>query len=407
MTNLFSRRVPRRASRWIMAFSVLTGAAGLATIISAGSTAQADPAFTSAFVGVGADVTQDVYAGLSGESPEPPTTQAVNFFPQLHSTAATDSETIASFDAFPVGGTTVEPGCIITKVGGPSFDRPNSTTAGITALLAALSGDGFENSSGTCTGDLVNVTGQIDFARAARGPKTSGDTLTFIPYARDALGILADDNKSGNLADLSTTQLTSLYTSSTGKITVGGETVYGCATIAGSAPRTNLETALDITDAQVTTAATAAGCNSITQNDGNAFATFTATLPSGAEAVLPISSGSWIGQANELGLDRSNVARSDGDYLSDVDSLGQPYTGTAPNLLPNRTYYESTQYGYNVYTVVPTTSISGFGANAALENLFETAICASGEQTVINDFGFDSLVSGEGTCGATTTTGDS
>ncbi|MGB7051119.1 MAG: hypothetical protein WBG41_06090 [Acidimicrobiales bacterium] len=390
-----------------MAFSVLTGTAGVAAILSAGSTAQADPGFTSAFVGVGADVTQDVYAGLSGESPQPPTTQTVNFFTPIHSTAATNNETIASFDAFPAGGTTVEPGCIITKVGGPSFDRPNSTTAGITALLADINGTGFENSSGSCTGTPVDPTGQIDFARAARGPKTSGDTLTFIPYARDALGILADDNGTGNLADLSTTQLTDLYTSSTGTITVGSDTVYGCLTIAGSSPRTNLESALDITDAQATTAATAAGCNSITQNDGNAFATFTATLPKNAEAVIPISSGSWIGQANQLALDRSNVARSDGYYLSDVASLGQPYTGTAPNLLPNRTYYESTQFGYNLYTVVPTSSISGFGANAALENLFESAICTSAEQTIINDFGFDSLVSAEGTCGATTTTGDS
>jgi hypothetical protein len=407
MTNLFSRQVSRRASRWIMAFSVLTGTAGLAAILGAGQPAQADPGFTSAFVGVGADVTQDVMAGLSGESPEPPTTQPVNFFSQLHSTAATNNESIASFDASPAGGTTLNPGCIITKVGGPNFDRPNSTTSGIAALNAEIDGDGFENTSASCTGKLVNVAGEIDFARAARGPATTGSTLTFIPYARDALGILVDDNGSNNLADLSVSQLTSLYSSSTGTIVVNGETVYGCLTFAGTTPRSNLEKALDISDATATTAATAAGCNSIQQNSGNAFATFTATLPTNAEAVIPISSGSWIGQANQVGLDRSNTARTDGYYLSDVAGLGDPDTGTAPNLKPNTTYYQSTTWGYTLYNVVPTTSISGFGANAALESIFETAICSTAEQDVINEFGFDSLVAAEATCGSTSTQGDS
>ena len=36
-----------------------------------------------------------------------------------------------SFDAFPAGGATVNPGCVTTLTGWPSFDRPNSTTNGI------------------------------------------------------------------------------------------------------------------------------------------------------------------------------------------------------------------------------------------------------------------------------------
>lgn len=412
MTKLTKKEISRRTARWLMAVSVVSGTAGVATVLAASQSAQADPGFTSALVGVGADVTQDVYAGLSGQSPEPPTTQTVHTFPVLQSSAATNNLTIASFDANPVGGTTTNPGCIITKVGGPSFDRPNSTTAGISALLAAVNGTGFENSSASCTGAPVNVTGEIDFARAARGPKSSGSTLTFIPYARDALGILVyEGGDTGNLASLTSAQLTSLYTSSTGTITVNGKTVYGCLTIAGSTPRSNLESALGITDAQASTAATAAGCNSIQQNSGNSFATFYGTLASGSEAVIPISTGSWIGQANGVAVDRSNQARSDGDYLTAIDSLGKPTTGSAPNLRPNTNYYQSTQYGYNVYTVVPTSKISGFGANAALESLFvgsSSALCASSEQTnVVNVFGFDSLTVSEGTCGSTSTTGNS
>jgi hypothetical protein len=405
-----SNRFSRRTTRLLMVFSVATGTAGAAVILSAGSSAQADPGFTSAFVAVGSDVTQDVFAGLSGESPQPPTAQTVHTFPALSSGNATNNLSIASFDANPAGGTTLNPGCIISKAGGPAFDRPNSTTAGITALLAAINGTGFENSSASCTGAPVNVTGEIDFARAARGPKSSGSTLTFIPYARDAVGILAHD-PNNKIGTLTTSQLTSLYTSSTGTITVGGETVYGCLPFAGTTPRSNLESALGITDAQASTAATAAGCNSIQQNSGNAFATFYTTLPSGSAAVIPISSGSWISQANGVAVDRSNTSRTNGDSLSAVDSLGQPFTGTAPNLAPNTTYYQSTQYGYNLWTVVPTSKISGFGANAALEALFvgsSSSLCSSTEQTqVVNKFGFDSLVGAEGTCGSTSTTGNS
>jgi hypothetical protein len=410
MTKPFSRRLSRRASRWIMAFSILTGSAGLAAIVSVGTTASADPSFTSAIVGVGSDVTQDVNAGLSGESPEPPTTQAPNFFDPITSTTGTNSETIASFDASPPGadGNTSDPGCIITKVGGPSFDRPNSSTAGITALLDAVNDTGFENTSASCTGTPVDVSGEINFARSARGPKSGGSTLTFIPYAQDGLGILvydhgADDFDSGG--GLSTAQLTSLYSSSTGKITVGTQTVYGCLPIAGSAPRSQLETVLDISDSTATTAATAAGCNSITQNSGNAFATFFTGLGTNDDAVIPISAGSWIGQANQVGLDRSNTARSDGAYLAEVNSI-QPTTGTAPSLVPNTAYYEST-FGYPVFEVVPTENLSGFGENAAEVDLFENEICKTTVQSIVHQFGFDTLQGSEDTCGETTVTGDS
>ena len=65
-----------------------------------------------------------------------------NFYTPIHSSAATNNKTIESFDANPPGGTTLNPGCITTKSVGPSFDRPNSTTAGIAALLDAVNGIG-------------------------------------------------------------------------------------------------------------------------------------------------------------------------------------------------------------------------------------------------------------------------
>ncbi len=256
----------------------------------------------------------------------------------------------------------------------------------------------------------VNVTGQIDFARAARGPKSSGTTLTFVPFARDALGVLEYDHGTGHLASLTTAELTALYSSSTGTATINGDTVYACLTISGSTPRSNLESAIGVSDSTANTAANAAGCNNIQQNSGDNFYTFASTLPSGSDAVIPISSGSWIGQANGVGVDRSSSARAGGVDLAAIDALGKPYTGTAPSEVPNTTYYQSSQYGYNVYTVLPTAKITGFTKDAALVSLFvgsSASLCNSTEQGIVNPFGFDSLVSAEGTCGSTTTTGNS
>jgi hypothetical protein len=391
--------------------ALASGTMGVASLIVATGPAQADPASTTAFVGVGADVTQDLYAAYTGASPAPGySTAATTFYTPLASSAATDNYTIASFDAQPFGGTTVAPGCITTKTGGPSFDRPNSTTAGITALLDSINNVKWENSSGSCTNATVSVTGQIDFARAARGPNSSGTTLTFIPFARDGLGVLYFDHGDGDLNTLTTGDLTSLYSSSTGHITIGTDTVDACLPIAKSTPRTNLEAAIGVSDATAQIAAAAAGCSNLTQNSGNAFYAFASALPSGTDAVIPISSGSWESQANGVAVDRSNLARAGGVDLAAIDSLGQPYTGTAPNEVPNTTYYQSTLYGYDIYTVLPTTDVSGAFQNAALESLFVgsgSSICASSAQTTAHTFGFDSLVGAEGTCGSTSTTGNS
>ena len=398
-----------RSVRVATALAIVSGTAGLATLAAVASSAQADPSFVSAYAGVGADVTQDVYAGLSGASPAPPATNS-SFWIPIHSSAATNNKTIDSFDAAPAGGTTLNPGCVTTKLGGPSFDRPNSTTAGIAALLAAVNGTGWQNTSASCTGALVNVTGQIDFARAARGPKSAGTTLTFVPFARDAVGIIEYDHGTGHLATLTTAQLTALYSSSTGTSTINGDTVYACLTISGSTPRSNLEAAIAVSDATANTAANAAGCNNIQQNSGDNFYTFASTLPSGSDAVIPISSGSWISQANGVAVDRSSAARAGGADLAAVDALGKPYSGTAPSEVPSTTYYQSGTYGYNVYTVLPTAKITGFTKDAALVSLFvgsTSSLCSTTEQGIVNLFGFDSLIPAEGTCGSTTTTGNS
>jgi hypothetical protein len=415
-----------RGIRLAAALAVASGTAGLASLTAlSGASAQADPVSTTAEAGVGADVTQDLYSALSGASA--PSSSTTTFFTPLHATPTNDNTTIQSFDAFPQGGSTINPGCVTTKIGGPSFDRPNSTTAGITALLAAISGSGFENSSASCTNALVNVTGQIEFARAARGPASSGSTLTFIPYGRDAVAYVYYDHADGTLNALTTAQLNSIYSSPTASFKIGSDTIKGCLTITGSTPRKNLEAAIGVSDSTANTEATAAGCAQIQQNSGNAFWTnYASTLTSGTDAVIPISAGDWIAQFNGLAVDESATARTNGLDLGSISggspAPGKPYIvknpGPSQTLAPNTTYYQSTLYGYDVYTVVPSAKIntSDFGFDASLIDLFvntatlpanNAALCSTANQATVNEFGFDSLTAAEGSCGSTTTTGNS
>lgn len=411
-----------RGTRLATALAVLCGTAGLASLATLGTQAQADPVSTTGYVGVGSDTTQDFFDSLAGASA--PDTATTAFYTPLHTSTATDNRVVQSFDAYPSGGSTLTPGCITTTFGGPAFDRPNSSSAGINALLAAINGgNSWENSSASCTGAEVNVTGQINFARSARGPKSTGSTLTFIPYGRDAIGVLIYDHGDGALNNLTTAQLKSIYSSTTGQTDVNGDVVEGCLPLSGSAVRSNFETAIGVSDSTASTEAEAddpsgtTDCSQVQQNSGNAFwDNFATTLSSGTtDAIIPISSGDWIGQANGVSVDESNTARTEGLTLASITdgsngALGQPFTGTAPNLLPNTTYYEDTNYGYNLYTVVPSSKISGTFADLGLESLFvgpSSALCSSTYQNQMNTFGFDKLQGSEGSCGTTTQTGNS
>jgi hypothetical protein len=408
-----------RSIRVVAALAVVSGTAGLASLTALSSTpsAQADPLASTAEVGVGADVLQDVFDGLSGASA--PDTSYTHFFTPLSAGSANGYTTIQSFDAFPAGGSTLNPGAITTKAGGPSFDRPNSTTNGVAALEDEVKGNDWENptSSQSFTHTEVSLTGQINFARAARGPKGTSTDLTWAPFARDAVAYLYFDHGDGALNSLSTATLKNLYDGNT--TTIGGDTVDACLTISGSTPRSNLETAIGVSDATASEFADPS-CAQLQQNSGNAFYSFASSLPSGTDAIVPISAADWIGQANGYDVDESNTARSNGLTLGSVTDgssvLGQPFTGTIPNLVPNTTYYQDTNYGYNVYTVIPTDVLSGFDEDASLVSLFtntatspanNAAICQSAIQSEINEFGFDSLTSGEGSCGSTTQTGNS
>ena len=419
--------------RVLAGLALASGLLGVGSIVTAGSPAQADPAWTSSLVGVGADVTQDLWAAYSGASPAPDLGAAnTTFYTPLNAGSANNFLTVSSYDANPAGEPTTSAGCIITKVGGNAWDRPNSSTEGITALYDSVTGNTWEGSP-SCTGTPESITGQLQFARSARGVKTSGTTLTFIPYARDGLGILVYTPTSGSpLASLTESELAALYSTDNGQETINGVTVYACTTINGSTPNSNLATVLGISTTTENNAAADADaanvsgglCPSVTQNSGNAFYSAVSGLTSGFGAVIPISAGSWESQFNDVALDRSATARANGVDLAAITnsasvSLGKPYIsgtiGSGPDAgqageVPNTTYYQDTSgWGYNVYTVVPTRTLSGINFSAPLNALFvgaTSAQCATAAQNTAHDFGFDSLTSGEGTCGSTSSQGN-
>jgi len=402
----------RKTASLVGALAIAGSGLGVAGLAATGTSAHADPAFFASKVGVGSDTIQDVFDAYSGADPYPPASNAKYYVP-LVSDSASKGWTVSSFDAIPAGGTPAAPGCITTKLNGPAFDRPNGSSNGITALTDSINGTAWQASTGSCTGAAVGITNQIDFARSSRGPKTTGSTLTFIPFARDGVSFAYFDHKTNNIQNLTTAQLVALYSSSTGTITVGADTVDACIMQSGSGTRSFWETALGVTDAQVITAVTASGCGqgSEENNANGAFLTFANGLPSGTDAVIPFSAGSWAAQANGVSNDVSGNGRAAGIALGSIDGTA-PLTGSAPNLLPNSAFYGSTTYGRNVFVVVPTTKVSGslLQKDTALISLFANStasICSTTAQATANRFGLDSLTAAEGTCGSTATTGNS
>jgi hypothetical protein len=370
--------------------------------------------------------------GLTGTEPYPgcDTTGGSDYYAGLHSDAASGGKSISSWDAIPCGGSASAPGCISTKLGGPSFDRPNGSSNGIAALSHAVDPTPANNTwvapTASCTISAVNVAGQIDFARSSRGPgNTATNALTYIPFARDGVSYAFVKNGTQDISQLTTANLTALFNGGTGTINVGGDTVRACIPQTGSGTLKFFDGAIGVSDANAQLAATNSGCftgTGIEENGANAFLTRANAVSATDDFVIAFSAGSWISQANLVALDRSATARASGKVdLGNPDSIGgvgaKPYTGVPGSELPNATYYNFVAvtnpvgtYGRNLFVVVPTSKIGVIG-DAGLKSLFVgggAAICQTGAgsaQERINTFGFLTLNGVVGTCGATTLTG--
>ncbi|MFI6435218.1 Ig-like domain repeat protein [Streptomyces sp. NPDC050759] len=352
-----------RSTAAMVAAAVVAGGMALA------SPAYADPTPAGTFrqlVGVGSDTTQDVLNALAGDTVDGTSYAGT-------AVKSTSGAGIASYDA--IGSTTVQ-----TRPAGPAFTRPNGSGNGRAALSMSLTGDKFPNSAG------VAIPGQVDFARSSSGPSVSGTALTYIPFARDAVGIAV---RGSGLDSLNADQLHDVYAAgSTHQI--DGQTVHPVLPQSGSGTRKFFLASIGLNENTVDTS-----LPTVQENQANAALTQDGTL-------VPFSVGSWIAQHNGIAPDFSGTAVAAGAHLAgvklpgDTGGVTSPVTTVDGELAPVSHYYENSTFGRDVYNVVPSRAIdtTGIFFDKDLYDVFvtsgthEAALASDNAEKVIADFGF-------------------
>ncbi|MGW3283670.1 Ig-like domain repeat protein [Streptomyces sp. NPDC001002] len=349
--------------------ATLVAAAVVAGGLALSSPAYADPTPAGTFrqlVGVGSDTTQDVLNALAGDT--------VNG--KSYSTTAVKSASgagVASYDA--IGSATVQ-----TRTGGPSFTRPNGSGPGRTALSMSLTGDKFPNGNG------VAIPGQVDFARSSGGPSASGTALTYIPFARDAVGLAV---RGSGLDTLTVDQLHELYKAGSDH-KLNGVTVHPVLPQSGSGTRKFFLGAIGLGEDTIDTS-----LPTVQENQANAALTQDGAL-------VPFSVGSWIAQNNGIAPDYSSTAVAAGGHLAsiklptDTGGVTSPVTTVDGKLAPVPHYYENSTFGRDVYNVVPTRAVDPTSVffDKDLYDVFvtsgthEAALASDSSEQVISDFGF-------------------
>ncbi|MGW4912447.1 Ig-like domain repeat protein [Streptomyces sp. NPDC004270] len=350
-----------RSTAALVAAAVVAGGLALA------SPAYADPTPAGTFrqlVGVGSDTTQDVMNALAGDT--------VNG--TSYASTALKSSTgagLASYDA--IGSATIQ-----TRSGGPSFNRPNGSGPGRTALSDSLTGDKFNDTT---------VAGQVDFARSSGGPSNLvGNALTYIPFARDAVGVAV---RGTGLDTLTVGQLFDIYKAGSTH-TLNGQTVHPVLPQLGSGTRKFFLAAIGLNEGTVDTT-----LPTVQENQANAALTQDGTL-------VPFSVGSWIAQNNHIAPDYSSTAVAAGAHLAsiqlptDVGGVTSPVTTVDGKLAPVPHYYENSTFGRDVYNVVPTRAIdpTSIFFDKDVYDVFvtsgdhEAATASDSAEEVIADFGF-------------------
>ncbi|MEU5099443.1 Ig-like domain repeat protein [Streptomyces sp. NPDC020996] len=348
-----------------------------AAVVSGGlvltSPAYADPTPAGTYrqlVGVGSDTTQDVMNALAGD-----TVNGKSYAGTAVKSA--DGAGIASYDAIEPGtGSTSS--TIQTRSDGPSFLRPNGSGKGRLALSESLTGDKYPDSAGT------SIKGQVDFARSSGTPSTSGTALTYIPFARDAVGVAV---KGSALDTLTVDQLHDIYSGSLTQ--VGGQTVHPKIPQSGSGTRKFFLSAIGLTDATLSP-----NVPTVQENQGDAALTEDGAL-------APFSVGSWIAQVNGVAPDYTKDAAAAGGHLAAVQLPGDngatsPVTTVNGKLSPVTAYYENSTFGRDVYNVVPSRAIdpTSIFFDKDLYDVFVTSgshtaeLASDAAEQVIAAFGF-------------------
>jgi len=403
--------------------AVVTAVGSIAALGLVGGTAQADPQFPTAFVGVGSDTTQDVLNALSGYAPAPGLSAADS---RYEPAIASNGQQLLSFNALnpdPAGDT-----CMTAKLGGPAFDRPNGSTNGREALSRAIDLTGWGTAA---CGGIADLDGQLDFARTSSGPAANdpGTQLTYSVLGRDAVSLgFYRNGVAGNTINPATSnsnlvktrwtraELTSLFSNATGAaqpfLADNGTTsinVLACGIQIGSGTYSFTRGVYNVNAGQENTAVATCGNTAATrlqENDSTGLKAKGDANPT-VQVVVGFSAGAFVGKSNGVA---SPNPQTDGVGLAVItndgagNNIGVAFTGAAPNLVPAPTFYNNPTFGRTVYNVVPTSKIDAAFGNEGLKNMFKdpdgagaglAAICQ--ESATIQQFGF--LVSS--TCGNT------
>ena len=389
----------------------LVAATVLGSALTAGGSAHADPKQYTAAVGVGSDTVQDVFNAFAGSS------NGTSYLP-INSGAASSFKQVVSFDATnPSGGSST---CITAKLNGPTFTRPNGSGAGRKALYAAsgasTTGWTGTTTNGTCA-TAVDISGQVDFARSSSVSSVAGTAVTYLPFGRDGVSFGYYRKNGAPVTTLTRADLLSLF--STGPAVIGGVRIVPCGiqTSSGTYGFWNTATGASATNEGTSTQE----CNNLSitstnttgraeENDGTGLKSrgdALAATPANAndEVIIGFSAASFIAKTNLVapGAPPAGVgigAISDDGTGGANANLGSPFTGTGTSLAANPTFYASTIFGRNVYTVLPTSVATGTG-NASYKALFvgpTSAVCSA--TSTISTFGFLPVSS----CGSTTQT---
>jgi len=367
-----------------VASSLIAASLGAGLLVGSAS---ADPQQYAGLAGVGSDTSQDLMNAFAGYS------NGTDYTP-IQTNASTNPAVrgdvqINSFDATRPGFVTNN--CIVTKINGPAFLRPNGSGAGRRALAAAngiAPSGGQAGWKGTGCGTLVDITGQIDFARTSALITTTGTDVTFIPMTRDGVsfGFYKPGGTLPAVTSLTWAELNTVYAGTT-RLVKGGVTIIPCGIQTSSGTHSFWRDAVGSDAAKELAATTQCNNTSIValtnptgrmqENEGPALklrgdALNTAGTLAGSEfqVITGFSAAGFIAKRDGLGSPAPGPGIALGTITTDAatggGTPGNPLTTAG---LPNQLFYDNGVFGRTVYNVLPT-AVAAAGGNAPLKQMF-------------------------------------
>lgn len=410
-------------------------ASGLAASALVLSPAGADPRqHTNQIVGTGSDTTQEILNAFAGQADD-------DYYTPLASDGPTGRFQITSWDAAPPGDPQDTFTCIAPRAGLNAFQRPNGSSQGRVALSLSSSGAPltFTNPAGDSACAGKSTAGIVNFARSSSGPSGSANLgLTYIPFGRDALtyaytyvdgvsGDAGDATSNGN-ATLTFAQLQSVFQGGGQGSTINGLLVVPCDIQHGSGTQKDWPSKVGAGTTTVQIDGAAQRCDVLGNVGVDPNGRLQESKPNQLEAKADLFEAANPGVPAMLvvGHSVSNyVAQANGaspSFLVADVALGssvtgqQPYTGTAPNLVPNTSFYNAPNSagaptpGRKVYNVLLSELVDDIG-NEHIKQMFigaSSKVCQA--TATISKFGFAPLdpaaTSAADRCGDTSARGD-